>query len=213
MRKGASRFLGTIVFLAALFSTHPASAAPVLFTVDTTAFSGTSASLAFDLIDGGPPANAVTVSGFTTDGTLAGAAVTGDVTGVLPGTVTLADAAFFNEYLQDLTLGTLLSFVLDDTGNPPDAGSFPDAFSFFLLDPFGLPLITTTDPTGANALFLLNMGTDTGLEIYAAPGVSVTAQPLVTPVPEPNALVLAIIGLASMALGPLYKKGRRGGRA
>src|SRR5580704_613388 len=86
-------------------------------TVDTSAFLGTSAQLAFDLIYGGGPSNTVTVSDFSTDGTLGAVFPSGSVSGTLPGTVTLADSSlsFFNEYLTGLTLGTAFSFALDAT--------------------------------------------------------------------------------------------------
>ena len=52
---------------------------------------GTAAQIAVDFIDGGPPANTVTLAVFTTDGTLGANSTSGDVTGALPGTLTLGD--------------------------------------------------------------------------------------------------------------------------
>lgn len=176
-----------------------ATAAPITITVDTSSLSGTSAQLAFDLIDGGPPANSVTISGFVTSGTLGASSSTGDVVGNFPGSVVLSDTSFFNEYLQDITLGNTLSYTFDNTGLSADVISFPDGFSFFLLDPItGLSLASTSDPTGANALFLLGIGTTSGFEIYSGQNFSVTVQG----VPEPStlyliAIVIGILGVVA----------------
>lgn len=182
-----------------------AHAAPIGITIDTSALSGTASQLAFDLIDGGPPENTIIISNFSTDGTLGTASTIGDVTGALPGTLSLSDSSFFNEYLQDLMIGSHISFVIEDSGNAPDFTSFPDGFSVFLLDPStGLPLSSTSDPTGADSLFLLNIGISSGLEIFQADNVSVTA----TTVPEPNSLLLVIAGLAIVGTCLLIRYGR-----
>jgi hypothetical protein len=174
--------------------------------VDTSGLSGTSAQLAFDFIDGGPPSNdnTVTLSNFLTDGTLGAVSPSGGVAGTLPGTVTLTDPTFFNEYLADITVGTDFSFQLDASINGPGLGSSPDAFSITVLDPTtGLPLFNTTDPTGADTLLVLNIdGSANGaLSLYAAPGnqAQVTAT-LLSPVPEPNTLLLMISGVGGVLL-------------
>lgn len=172
-----------------------ATAAPITITVDTSALSGTPAQLAFDLVDGGPPANSVTISGFGTSGTLGASSSTGDVVGNFPGSVVLSDTTFFNEYLQDITLGNTLSYTFDNSGLPADATSFPDGFSFFLLDPTtGQSLASTSDPTGANALFLLGIGTRSGLAIYTGQNFSVSVQG----VPEPSSSILLLVGVLFM---------------
>ena len=86
--------------------------------------------LAFDLTDGNPASNSVSISSFAiTGGALTGAAgypmLTGNVTGNLsdaPGIVTLNDSSpvpmsFFNEYLDNANIGTLITFVLNLTDN------------------------------------------------------------------------------------------------
>ena len=100
-------FLARVAVLAGFLSATPAYASLILVTVDTSALAGTQADLAFDLIDGGPPPNTVTLSEFTTGGTLGASSSTGDVTGAFPGVVTLADTSFFSEYLQNETLVNL----------------------------------------------------------------------------------------------------------
>lgn len=130
-------------------------------TIDTSAHAGQAATLAFDLIDGDLAANTtVTISSFSTDGTLGSASSAGDVSGSLPGVVTLSDSAFFNELLQAITLGSTVSWDLTIATSATNANP-PDAFSFFLLEADGMtPLFKTTDPTGANALVVIDIGVD-----------------------------------------------------
>ena len=169
-----------------------------LVSVDTSGLAGTSAQLAFDFIDGGSPANTITISGFLTDGTLGGVFPSGDVTGTLADTVVLGDSAFFSEYLTDITLGTSFSFVFGATANSPDAASAPDAFSVFLLDPgTGLPLFATADPTGSGSLVTFNIdGSPTGaLSVYSG---SVTAGPAISGVPEPSMVWMLGVGVFAL---------------
>jgi hypothetical protein len=174
--------------------------------VNTTPLAGAQAEIAFDFIDGGPPAsdNTATLSNFLTDGTLGTVSLTGSATGTLPGTVVLSDPTFFNEYLTNITLGTDFSFQLDATTNGPGSGASPDAFSITILDPTtGLPLFGTTDPTGAGTLLLLNIdGSPNGsLSLYTAPGgqAQVTAAS-VSAVPESGTFLLLGIGLSGALL-------------
>ncbi len=193
-----------LLVLGALF-TSSAQAISYQVSIDTSLLSGTAAQLALDFIDGGPPANSAAVSGFATDGTLGTQVSSGDVTGNLPVTVTLADTQFFNELLADITLGTSLSFIFTPTTNGPDVGSLPDSFSAFLLDPLsGLPLFATTHPSGADALFQFDIdGTETGmLSVFAALNdeVGISVAPISQQVPEPGTVALLAIGLAGVCV-------------
>jgi hypothetical protein len=172
--------------------------------LNTSSLSGTSAQLAFDFIDGGPPSNTTTISAFSTNGTLGSSSTTGGVSGTLPGNVTLTDSSFFNEYLQNITLATNLSFHLDATNTPPGLGSIPDSFSFFLLaQNTSLPLFTTSDPTGSDALFALDLnGTTQGtLAVFSVPNHEVTFSVTspVTAVPEPSTWLLLGSGVLVLA--------------
>ena len=184
----------------------PASAQSTRFTIDTGSLAGTPAAIAFDLIDGGPPSNSVILSGFASDGILGSATSSGSVTGTLPGALTFSDTAFFSEYLQDITLGSQLSFVLNASANAPGAGSFPDSFSVFLLDATGLSL-PTSDPSGAGALFSMAIGDGSAPALYSGQGFSVSAQPFTTAVPEPASIALLLAGLAFVGgIGHCKKK-------
>lgn len=181
---------------------------PYSVVVNTTPLVGTEAQIAFDFIEGGAPANTATISGFTSNGILGSFTSVGSVNGNLPGTITLADTlsfgggsfpSFFNEYLHNITLGTTLSFLLNATTNGPTGASSPDSFSFFLLNPTtNLSLVSTSDPTGANALFVLDLdGSPQGrLSVYSVSGGQAAA--FVTPVPEPSMLLLMLTGLAGL---------------
>lgn len=190
---------GVAALLALQVVATPVHAATIKVTVSTAAFANTSAMLAFDLIDGGPPPNSVSITAFTTDGTLGSSQSTGSVAGNLPGQVTLSDASFFSEYLQDIVLGTMFSFMLSTAGNVADAGSIPDAFSLFVLDALGGALVSTDDPTGANALLLYNIGESDPLALYTADGLSVTVE-VVQGVPAPDTASLALLACGLLLL-------------
>lgn len=194
-------YAGIVIVTTAL----SAAATPLTVVIGTSSLTGINAQLAFDLIDGGPPSNAITISGFLTDGTLGGSSTLGGVTGTLPGTVILTDSSFFNEYLQTLILGTTLSLTFDATTNAPDTGSVPDAFSLFLLDSAtGLPLFPTTDPAGADALVVLNLtGSVSGdLSVFSATTgeATISVIPANAVVPEPRTVLLLASGVALWVL-------------
>ena len=127
------------------------SRAATLYTVniDTSGLSGLSGSLAFDLIAGDADManNTASIGGLATDGTL------GDASNVA-----LTDVSFFNEELRDIVFGSYLKFTLSLTESYAASGFGFDQFSFFLLDPGTfLSLVDTTDGTGAQALFAIDI--------------------------------------------------------
>jgi hypothetical protein len=209
VRIRSSRLLATACSAAfLLFAASVGHATTINVTIDSTALDGLTAVLAFDFIDGGSPDNTVTLSALTSNGTQDSTSTTGNVTGTGPWTFSDAGGSFFNELLVTFNpMGTSLSFSFTTTDNAPDAGSFPDAFSMFVLDSTAtLPLITTDDPTTANALFLFNLGQGSaGLTAYTADqaGFSVSASSSPTPAPEPGILPLLLAG--AMAL---FARGR-----
>lgn len=180
-------------------------------TINTGTLAGGVGVATFDLIDGGPPSNTVDLGAISTDGSLVGTSFTGGVSGSGPWVIT--DTAFFNELqLRYSPLGSTISFSFSTTDNPPDAGSSPDSFSFFLLDSDALlSLLSTSDPTGADALFLFSFGSGTqGLEVYQNASTSVqnfsvqVQESPSTSVPEPGSLALLAIG----AIAGLLRKRR-----
>jgi len=197
MRKALSCQALLVAFVIAV----QAHASPIQITVDTLLLAGVSADLAFDLTDGGPPPNTVTISGFASNGTLGSASSNCDVTGCVtgsflsfPGVVTIGDTGFFNEYLQNIILGSFLTFSFDTTGNAADPGSSPDGFALYFLDPItGRPLFVTSDPQGGDALFHYSIGDANPLEVYGSDAVTVQATSNVVPEPSAYALVIAAL--------------------
>jgi hypothetical protein len=171
---------------------------------------GLPAVLAFDFIDGGtPPDNSVTLSSLTSDGVLDSTSTTGNVTGTGPWTFSDAGGSFFNELLVAFNpMGTSLSFSFTTTDNAASPGGVPDAFSMFVLDPTATSaVITTDDPTGADALWVFNLGEGAkGIRTYAPDqaGFSVSAVPAQMPGPSPLALLLA--GAAAWLAGGRSRK-------
>lgn len=195
-----------------------AGAATLSVSIDTTALSGTAASLAFDLIDGDGSLgnNSVIVSGFTSGGTLGSATVSGGVSGTPP-EVTLTDTSAFNELLQFLTLGTSISFTVTLTDNINAGSTDPDQFALYLLDGAGLAsLVATTQLVGANALFAydINGQSPGNLQVFSLsggvnnPNWTATIN-LPSGVPEPG--TLALFGLGSLLLLGASRKGQNKG--
>src|ERR1035438_9312322 len=124
---------------------------------NTTPLEGQSGYFAFDFIGGTPVENnTVTISNFTSDATLGTLTPTGGASGsIVPGPGILNDSQFFNELLQAVTFGTTASFTLDLTTNST-SGGLPDAFALYLLDSTQNPF-ATSDPTGADSLFAINI--------------------------------------------------------
>lgn len=174
--------------------------------IDSTGLAGTSAFLAFDVIDGdGVIDNTVQINGFLADTTFDSslALLTGDATGSLNTSVTLGDAGGFNELLQPIILGNTMQFQLQLSDLFESGALVPDSFSFFILDEItGLPLFPTTDLTGADALFAIDMNGQGGnLSVYAATGSSAnwTVSPGRGTVPEPGTFPLLLIGFWAIA--------------
>ena len=199
---GARGFLLALSFVG--LAAAPVVATPIDIFVDTGPLLGTAGNLAFDFLDSDPASNTVTIINFSTDGVLGAAApVGGPITGFLPGDVTIQDGDFFNELLQEISFGSTLSFRLEPTAFTV-GGIFPDSFSFFLLDPALLPLFPTSDPTGADALFTIDIdGSPTGqVTTFAATGPPPGSSELVTfrvsSVPEPATIWLVAVGIAGV---------------
>lgn len=133
-------------------------------TIDTSAVSGKNGQLAFDFTKSDPAFNAVDILNFSTDGTLGlpetqGGLVEGDlILGSNPAPHTRINGGFFfNELVLNLKpFGTSITFTLQLTENHTP-GQIPDQFALFLLDESGLPLFSTSDPLGADALFAVDI--------------------------------------------------------
>jgi hypothetical protein len=205
------RFMLNRYFFIALVSATPLTAWSSSFNVniDTAGLAGTTATLAFDFIDGdGVANNTAQISGFLTDGGFDRglASSVGDVSGLLDTSVTLGDSGGFNEFLQPITLGGTLHFQLQLTDLFDPSALRPDVFGFYLLDELASsPLFSTTDPTGSAALFSIDLtGDGKGLSVYAAtnPSAAWTVEAPRQAIPAPGTLPLILACVGSLASGP-----------
>ena len=114
------------------------------FNADTTSLLGQSGYLELQFNPGlNPGVSSATVSNFTSDATLVGtAAVTGDVLGALPSTVTISNTTGWNDYFQQVTFGNNVHFSVTLNGSPDN--SF--GLSFYGADQ--QTALLTTDPQG-----------------------------------------------------------------
>jgi hypothetical protein len=176
-------------------------------TLNTTPLNTTQGYLAFDFLQGSPVENnTATISSFTSDATLGTLTLSGDATGTIsPGPGTLDDINnFFNEFLQQVTFGTTISFNLSLTTN---GAPTPDNFAFYLLDSSQFPIVTS-DPTGADSLFSIDI-TGPGLtpNVYTSADATATVTPAGTAAPEPSTFWLVGISLAGLL--PLLKRRKK----
>jgi hypothetical protein len=195
--------------------------------LDTSGLAGDNGYLVFDFISGGGPANALSISDFTTDGTVGASSTTGTVVPianppyVIPTELFIDDpvSSVFNEYQVAFTFDSTIAFFLDGSENAPGPGNSPDELSiFFLASDDATSLITTSDPTLADTLLTLDLdgsanGVPTVYSVSAPLGVSATATlnggpsgpPPSSPVPEPSslwliALAMCLVGLTKLRL-------------
>lgn len=193
--------------LASLLLVHGAAqAAAYTINLGITGLSGAEAVLAVDFVDGGSPnSNGVVLGTFTTGGTRTSTLTTGSVAG--SGPWVLYDGNAFNELLVGFNpSGSSIAFTFSTTDYPPDGGTFPDAFSVFLLNAAGGFLVTTNDPTGANALLRYDLGIGSNaLAVYtpAQAGVSVTVTASSTPPVVNFPLAVARTGSGSLTSNPV----------
>ncbi|SRR5579875_91984 len=194
------------------------------FSMNTTPLVG-NGPFALDLqfLDGsgsGDGNNTVTLTNFAFGGGLPSGVgtATGGASGSLAAGVTLQDTSFFNEYYENFTPGTLLSFTIDTT-NVPDAGGTPDLFTVALLDSNGNELPTTGPATEFLDVSLAG-GTNPQVSTFgSAPGSTFAlAAPIVqsgspAPVPEPSSYLGLLTVLLALGFGGKACRSNRGGRA
>ena len=179
--------------------------------ISTAPVVGTTGYLAFDLVGGIPfQDNTVKVTGFSTNATLGSASISGDVAGSLtPGPLTLIADQFFNEWLQPVTFGTSITFVLDVT-TTYTTGSTPDSFGFFLLAPTQNPF-PTSDPSATNSVFAIDL-MGTAPQVFTSTNPTSQFSATVTPftaTPEFNPGPAVGLGLALVLAFRLLSKTSR----
>jgi hypothetical protein len=197
--------------LASLLAATPlAWASPITYdvTVNTSSLAGTTGSLDFQF-NPGPlvtQAASLQVLEFTSDGTLVvnslpSPQLTGDVSGDLSSVVTFDNGTQYNDYFEDFTYGTTLSFEVSLYGpalsSPDGVSTSGSIFAFSMFsDPFGtIPALTTDTTDGFAATLNLNLdGTATATD--SSPVASISP---VVATPEPSSLLLLATGLLGLA--------------
>jgi len=176
----------------ALFGAAGARASLITYdiNVNTSGLSTTMGILDFQFDPGAPPVDAGTaiVAGLSSDGTLLSASVFGDVSGALPGAVDINNTDVANEYSQNFIFGSFFDvFVTLDI--PSLSGTAQSGSSFFLTleDSVGDPLVAQGGP-----LVEIDLGTDGSPTVQ---NFSSNGEATVDTVPEPNSLLLLIVGL------------------
>lgn len=120
-----------------------------------------------------------------------GGTATGGASGSLASGVTLTDASFFNEYVENFTPGPILSFTIDTT-NVADPGGTPDLLTIAILDNMGFELPANGAASEFVDISLAGGGGPQVATFGSAPGSSFPlAAPTVlpaspAPVPEPS---------------------------
>jgi hypothetical protein len=119
------------LFLSVFVSFVSVASADILydFSVDTSAIARTAGSLDFNFNPGPLVTQAadLQILNFASDGTLAGSpSLTGNVSGILAGTLTFVNGTGLNDYFEDFTFGTTITFDVSLYGpalNSPDGVS------------------------------------------------------------------------------------------
>jgi PEP-CTERM motif len=166
--------------------------------IDTSSLSSLAGSEVFFILTG-TGANTANLTNIALGGGSAGAVDTAATSGgtnasdSLASGISLNDSAnFLTVFAQTFLPGSALSFQLDLTTNV--VSPIPDQFSMEIVDPNG-NLIPTSDPTGFDNLFAINIDSpNPATNIYSSL-VTVTA-----PIPEPSSLLLIAAGLLAIAL-------------
>jgi hypothetical protein len=206
-----TRILSTVLALVLSAPLDATMAAPITYTevVDTSTLAGTIGSFDFNFNPGPLSSQAATLQilDFSSDGVLLPSASTiGDVSGTLPGDLTFDNGTGFNDYFQEITFGSTMSFHIALSGDAlvsPDGTSTSGstfAFSLFSDSAGTLPTLTTDAATGFADVVVVNLDGSTTRTSFLP----------VTSVPEPSTRVLALLGLALLAGSRMMARKSRG---
>jgi len=193
------------------------SAGPIIYdiTVDTSSVSGDAGSLDFQF-NPGPfitQAASLQILNFASDGTLAGSpTLTGDVSGALSGPLTFDNGTPYNDYFEDLSFGSTLSFQVSLFGSalssPDGTSTSTSAFAFSMFsDAAGtIPILTSDTTDGFASVLTVNLdGTTTPSNFSDQTSVF----PAESAVPEPALFRILVLMLVMVVLRQVFSRVRR----
>lgn len=198
-----------------------AAASPITYnvTVNTSSISGAMGSLDFNFNPGplATQAASLQVLKFASTGSLVNCAAnvqgfcpTGDVSSLLPGTLSFDNDTGFNDYFDGFRFGSTLSFQVSLLGpalSAPDGVSTSGstfAFSMFSNSEGTIPTLTTDTTDGFAFTVNVNLDGSTTVTNYST---QTSVQPASSSVPEPGSL--ALFGTAVALMGALLWLKRR----
>lgn len=165
-------------------------------TVNTSSISGITGSLDFNFSPGSSSVQSASLQilNFSSDGTWVGSpTLTGDATGSLLGTLTFDNGTGYNDYFQEFTYATALSFEISLYGpalsSPDGLSAFGSLFAFSMFsDAAGATPVLTSDTVLGTAVTVAVEpdGTTTLTNNSSETGVTQESA-----VPEPGSLALA----------------------
>lgn len=175
-------------------------------TVDTSSINGTAGSIDFNFNPGTfvSQSASLQILNFSSDGALAGPpAITGDVSGALPGTLTFDNGTALNDYFEGFTFGNVLKFDVSLYGpalsSPDGTSTSGSSFAFSMFsDPAGAtPALTSDDMNGIAFSINVNLDSSTTLTTFSS---QTNVEAAGVTVPEPGGLAATMLFLLGMIL-------------
>jgi hypothetical protein len=198
----------SFLFIVAFLSFVLAASADIVeyeVSVNTSSISGDAGSLDFNFNPGPLTTQSASLQllSFNSDGVLTGTCPcgTGDVSGQLPATVTFDNGTGFNDYFEDFTFGTTLSFEVSLYGpalSAPDGVSTSGstfAFSMFSDAAGTVPALTTDTADGFAFTVNVNLDGTTSLTNFSSQTAVLPTTTSTTPEPASSALLVAGISI------------------